>query len=46
MPKFKAKKNAPSGPPKPGAIPCAILIITGIILLSLLFWAALSSSMK
>jgi len=47
MPKFKpVKKNAQGGPPKPGAIPCAILIITGIVLLSLLFWAALSSSMK
>jgi len=36
--KDKAKKKAP-----PGAIPCAILVILGIVLLSLLFWAILKS---
>jgi hypothetical protein len=47
MAKFKpVKKNQQGGPPKAGAIPCAILIITGIVLLSLLFWAALSSGIK
>lgn len=47
MPKFKpVKKGGASGPPKPGAVPCAILIVTGIVLISLLFWAVLSSGIK
>ena len=47
MSKFKpVRKGSKGGPPKPGAVPCAILIIAGIALLSMLFYAALSSSVK
>ena len=47
MSKFKpVRKGAKSNAPKPGAIPCAILIITGIALLSILFYAVLGSSVK
>ncbi|MBS1829247.1 MAG: hypothetical protein JST93_28350 [Acidobacteria bacterium] len=47
MSKFKpVRKGGKTETPKPGAVPCAILIISGIALLSLLFYAALSSSVK
>lgn len=47
MGKFKPVKKGPKGlPPKPGAIPCAIVILMGIVLLSLLFYSVLSSSVK
>jgi len=47
MAKFKpVRRKDKNLPQKPGAVPCAILILTGIALLSLLFYAVLSSSVK
>ncbi|HUQ91486.1 MAG TPA: hypothetical protein VM120_07380 [Bryobacteraceae bacterium] len=47
MGKFKlARKKEKGGPPKPGAVPCAIVIVGVIVLMSLLFYSALSSSVK
>ena len=47
MAKYKAKsKKVEQGPPRPGAIPCAIVIVGAIVLVSLLFYAVLSSSVK
>ncbi len=45
MAKFKpvkGKKAKARGPA--GAIPCVLLVVMGIVLLSLLFWAILKSS--
>lgn len=48
MAKFKPinKNKAASGPPRPGAVPCAIVILGGILLFALLFYGALSSGTK
>lgn len=46
MAKFKPARAKPTPPPKPGAVPCLILLLSGLILLTLLFWAVLSSFSK
>lgn len=37
------KKKSATGPARPGMVPCVVIIITGMALLSMLFYAALSS---
>ncbi|MBI3683847.1 MAG: hypothetical protein HY235_26025 [Acidobacteria bacterium] len=46
MAKFKPVRQKPKPGPQPGAVPCVILVIAGMVLLSLLFWAVLSSGIK
>ncbi|MBI3208631.1 MAG: hypothetical protein HYZ37_06995 [Candidatus Solibacter usitatus] len=48
MAKFKpaGKKKGGSGATGPGAVPCVILIVGGIILVTLLFYAILGSARK
>jgi hypothetical protein len=43
MARFKPAKAKKKAPPSRGAIPCIILLISGMALLSLLFWAILKS---
>jgi hypothetical protein len=44
MGKFKPARKKKSKPTKPGgAIPCVIVLLSGIVLLSLLFYAILKS---
>ncbi len=45
MAKFKPVKKGggKAGPVNPGALPCVIIVIGGILLVSALFYAALSS---
>jgi hypothetical protein len=44
MAKFKPVKAKKKTPPARGAVPCIILLIGGMALLTLLFWAILRSS--
>jgi hypothetical protein len=43
MAKFKPAKAGKKAPKKQGMIPCLILLLSGMALLSLLFWAVLRS---
>ncbi len=48
MGKFKpARPKGSKAPPgKPGALPCVVLVISGMVLLSLLFYLVMSSYSK
>jgi hypothetical protein len=47
MGKFKpARPKGRKAPGKPGAVPCAILVVSGMALVSLLFYLVMSSSLK
>jgi len=43
MAKFKPAKAKKKAPPARGAVPCIILLISGMALLFLLFWSILKS---
>lgn len=43
MAKFKPAKAGKKKPKRQGMIPCLILLISGMVLVSLLFWAMLKS---
>jgi hypothetical protein len=43
MAKFKLAKARKKAAPARGAVPCIILLISGMALLSLLFWGILKS---
>ncbi len=43
MARFKPAKGGRKAPKRQGMIPCLILLIAGMALLSLLFWAMLRS---
>jgi len=43
MAKFKPAKSGKKAPKARGMIPCLILLVSGMLLLSLLFWALLRS---
>ena len=43
MAKFKLAKTSRKAPKARGMIPCLILLLSGMVLLSLLFWALLRS---
>ena len=44
MPKLKSAKSKPAKKDARAAIPCLILIISGMVLVSLLFYSMLKSS--
>lgn len=44
MGKFKPAGKKTKPPPRPGAVPCVILVISGMVLLSLLFYSILKSA--
>jgi hypothetical protein len=44
MGKFKLAGKKSKAPPKQGAIPCLIIVILGIALISLLFYSMLKSA--
>lgn len=47
MGKFKpARPKGKKPPAKPGAVPCVILVISGMAMLSLLYYLVMSSSLK
>jgi hypothetical protein len=47
MGKFKpARPKGKKAPGKPGAVPCVVLVISGMAMLSLLFYLVMSSSLK
>jgi hypothetical protein len=46
MAKFKPVRQKAKKAPAPGAVPCVILILTGMILLSLLFYFVLRSGIQ
>jgi len=47
MGKFKpARPKGKKAPGKPGAVPCVVLVVSGMVLFSLLFYLVMSSSVK
>jgi hypothetical protein len=47
MGKFKpARPKGSKAPGKPGAVPCVIVVISGMVLLSVLFYLVMSSYSK
>ncbi|MBI4874556.1 MAG: hypothetical protein HY822_07985 [Acidobacteria bacterium] len=47
MGKFKpAKPKGKKLPGKPGAVPCVVVVLSGMVLLSLLFYLVMSSFQK
>ena len=44
MAKFKPARGKQAPPSARGAIPCAILIVTGMLLVALLFYSVLKST--
>ena len=43
MAKLKPARKKKAASPRPGAIPCILVVVLGIVLISLLFYAVLRS---